>query len=53
MRLLRTIFTAMLLIPGLLSGCASYQAVPTPVPVTIRFAYLGQEDDYGSLAQEF
>ncbi len=27
--------------------------MPTPVPVTIRFAYLGQEDDYAALAEEF
>jgi ABC-type glycerol-3-phosphate transport system substrate-binding protein len=46
--LVATLFTA-----GLLTACTSYQAIPTPVPVTVRFAYLGQEDDYAALAEEF
>ncbi len=46
-------YLMLLVVTILLAACASYQAVPTPVPVTIRFAYLGQEDDYAALAEEF
>jgi ABC-type glycerol-3-phosphate transport system substrate-binding protein len=42
-----------LLIVSLVTSCASFQPTPTPVPVTVRFAYLGQEDDYAALAEEF
>ncbi len=52
-RFFQAIFSTGLILTWLLAGCAGFQPAPTPVPVTVRFAYLGQEDDYAALAEEF